>query len=134
MFKDERGMVLHMLRTDNPLFETFGEVYFSYVNPGFIKGWKQHREMTQHFCVPVGNLKLVLYDSRSASSTHGNVQEIHMGLDNYCLVRIPPQVMYSFSATGDAPAMIANCTNIPHRPDESVAFSLDDENIPYTWS
>ena len=36
--RDERGAVLHMLRTDAPHFAGFGEVYFSVVNPGVIKG------------------------------------------------------------------------------------------------
>lgn len=134
LFQDERGMVLHMLRKDHPLFEDFGEIYFSTVNPGFIKGWKQHLEMTQHFCVPAGNLKLVLYDGRQDSKTEGQVQEIQLGLENYCLVRIPPRVMYAFTALGNQPAMIANCTDIPHRPDESVAIPIDDQRVPYKWT
>ncbi|MCA9394951.1 MAG: dTDP-4-dehydrorhamnose 3,5-epimerase family protein [Candidatus Omnitrophica bacterium] len=133
-FEDERGMVLHMLRAENPLFERFGEIYFSYVNPGFVKGWKQHLEMTQHFCVPVGNLRLVLFDDRPDSPTRGEVQTIEMGLDHYCLVKIPPQVLYSFSAVGEQPAMIANCADMPHRPDESVTRPLDDKEIPYQWT
>lgn len=34
---DERGKIMHMLRCDDPLFETFGEIYFSVVYPGVIK-------------------------------------------------------------------------------------------------
>ncbi len=133
-FEDERGMVLHMLRADNPLFERFGEVYFSYVNPGFVKGRKQHLEMTQHFCVPVGNLRLVLYDGRPESPTKGEVQEITIGLQDYSLVKIPPRVLYSFAAAGDQPAMIVNCADMPHRPDESVNRPLEDKEIPYRWT
>ena len=35
---DERGAIYHMLRNDDPLFEKFGEIYFSKANPGIIKG------------------------------------------------------------------------------------------------
>src|SRR5690349_19661138 len=43
---DERGMVMHMLkRTDAP-FAGFGEIYFSIVNPGAVKAWKKHLQMT----------------------------------------------------------------------------------------
>ena len=35
---DERGKVMHMLRADEPYFEQFGEIYFSVVYPGVVKG------------------------------------------------------------------------------------------------
>ena len=123
-----------MLRNDAPFFDKFGEVYFSFVNPGYIKGWKRHKEMTQHFAVPVGNLKLVMYDARTSMPTHGEIQELEIGVDNYCLVRIPPNVYYSFAAVGSVPAMIANCADIPHHPNESVVLDLQDDSIPYTWT
>ena len=44
---DDRGAVLHMLRCDSPLFENFGEVYFSEINPEIIKAWKLHKKLTQ---------------------------------------------------------------------------------------
>lgn len=131
--KDERGEVRHMLRRDAPFFKSFGEVYFSTVNPGYIKGWKMHLEMTQHFAVPVGNLKLVLYDGRDKSPTKGEVQEIEIGINHYRLVRVPPKILYSFSAIGKVPAMIANCVDMPHRPDESVQIDLNDKSVPYQW-
>ncbi|MGE0268324.1 MAG: dTDP-4-dehydrorhamnose 3,5-epimerase family protein [Candidatus Omnitrophota bacterium] len=132
-FKDERGEVRHMLRRDAPFFKNFGEVYFSTINPGYVKGWKMHKEMTQHFAVPVGNLKLVLYDRRENSSTKGEIQEIIFGINNYQLVRIPPQVLYSFSPVGADHVMIVNCADMPHSPDESVQFDLNDQTIPYQW-
>ena len=44
VFSDEKGRVMHMLRSDDDLFKKFGEVYFSIVNPSVIKGWKKHSE------------------------------------------------------------------------------------------
>lgn len=131
-FSDKKGKVLHMLRSDAPFFEGFGEVYFSTVNPGFVKGWKKHFRITQHFAVPVGNIKLVLYDDRKSSSSVGQIQEIFMGTENYKLVRIPPLIWYSFKAIGDSFALIANCIDSPYDAAESVTLVLDD-NIPYKW-
>ncbi len=42
---DERGTVWHMLKCTDPHFIQFGEIYFSTVYPGMIKGWHKHREM-----------------------------------------------------------------------------------------
>lgn len=89
---NEKGDVLHMLRKDDPIFKQFGEVYFSFVNPDCIKGWKKHLRQTQHMAVPVGEVKLVLYDDRENSSSKGEIQEIIFGASNYQLVQIPPQI------------------------------------------
>ena len=35
--KDERGKIMHMLRSDSKIFKKFGEIYFSTVNKGFVK-------------------------------------------------------------------------------------------------
>ena len=66
---DEHGAVLHMLRNDAPDFIKFGECYFSEVLPGAIKAWKLHREQTQNLAVPLGEIRLVIYDDRVGSST-----------------------------------------------------------------
>ena len=134
VFSDGRGKVMQMLRSDAPFFKHFGEVYFSIVNPGIVKGWKRHLKMTQHFAVPVGNIKLVFYDNRENSSTNGEIQEIFIGTKNYQLVRIPPLVWYSFKAMGSKFALITNCTDLPHDPNEVINIDSFDKRIPYDWS
>ncbi len=68
---DERGKILHMMRCDTPGFEKFGEIYFSAVYPGVIKGWHIHKEMTLNYAVPIGHVKMVLYDERPDSVDDG---------------------------------------------------------------
>lgn len=130
----EGGPVMHMLRNDSPLFSKFGEVYFSEVDPGATKAWKRHKEMTQHFAVPVGQLRVVLYDSRQDSDSFGQVQEFTLGRpDDYCLLRIPPMVWYGFTAVGQTPALVVNCADMTHSPDESERIEKDSPAIPYIW-
>jgi dTDP-4-dehydrorhamnose 3,5-epimerase len=72
---DERGGLYNMLKRTDPHFIEFGEIYFSCVYPGVVKAWHIHKEMTlNNYCV-VGMIKLVLYDSRAGSPTHGEVNE-----------------------------------------------------------
>jgi dTDP-4-dehydrorhamnose 3,5-epimerase len=131
---DERGAVLHMLRCDSPWFSRFGEIYFSLVRPGVVKAWKRHRLLTQHFAVPVGRIRLALYDDRPDSPTRGQVQEILLGRpDHYCLVRIPPLLWYGFQGVSEIPALVANCTDLPHDPGESDGLPPDAPDIPYAW-
>jgi dTDP-4-dehydrorhamnose 3,5-epimerase len=132
--RDDRGAVMHMLRADSPQFERFGEVYFSFVKRGVVKAWKRHRAMTQNFAVPVGAIRLVVYDDREGSATHGRVQEIETGADHYALVRIPPLVWYGFQGTGEGESMIANCASLPHDPAESESVEWNSGRIPYRWT
>ena len=131
---DERGKIMHMLRSDDPHFERFGEIYFSVAYPGVIKGWHLHTRQTQNYAVISGMIKLVLYDSRESSSTKGEVQELSIGEDNYCLVRIPPGIYNGFKAYGVQPAIVANCPTEPHDPDEMERLDPSDPSIPYDWA
>ena len=61
---DKRGKIMHMLRNDSSIFEKFGEIYFSTVNPGFIKAWHLHKEATLNYACVKGKVRLVLFDER----------------------------------------------------------------------
>jgi dTDP-4-dehydrorhamnose 3,5-epimerase len=130
---DERGKVMHMLRSDGPLFRQFGEIYFSTVFPGAIKAWHIHREMTLHYAVPHGRIKLVLYDDREGSPTRGELMELFLGQDNYALVTIPPRVWNGFKGYGTEMAIVANCSDIPYDAGEIDRRDPFDKCIPYSW-
>lgn len=132
--RDDRGRVMHMLRADSSMFKKFGEIYFSVTNPGVVKAWKRHLKMTQHFAVPLGRIRLVIYDDRKNSASCGKTEVMEIGEDNYCLVRIPPLVLYGFKAISKAPALIANCTDIPYDPNEIESLDIFDKKIPYDWN
>lgn len=130
---DHRGSVMRMLRTDDPHFIKFAEIYFSTVNPGQIKGWKRHNEMTMNIAVPAGRLHFVLYDDRPGSPTKGEVQEFDLGPHDYQLLTVPPGLWSGFRAVGNEPAFLANCPTILHRPEEADDLPPDDPSIPHRW-
>jgi len=130
---DERGKVMHMLRSDSPVFDRFGEIYFSCVYPGAIKAWHLHKKMTLNYAVPHGRIKFVLFDDRPASSTQGEIQELFLGPDNYCLVTVPPGIWNGFKGIGSETAIVANCASIPHDPEEIIRRPAFDSDIPYDW-
>jgi len=130
---DERGKIMHMLRSDDPQFEQFGEIYFSMVYPGAIKAWHLHTKMTLNYAVVSGIIKLVLYDPRPASPTKGQIQEIFLGEQNYVRVKIPPGIYNGFKGVGTVPALVANCATIPHDPAEIQRLDPFSKDIPYNW-
>ncbi len=133
-FADERGSVMHMLRADSPLFESFGEIYFSTINSGFIKGWHNHTRITQNYAVPHGRVLFALYDARDDSPTSGHVFDVELGDDKYALLTVPPGLWYGFKAMSASGALIANCATEPHDPTESIHLDINDTSIPYRWN
>ncbi len=131
---DERGKVMHMLKTGDEHFQQFGEIYFSCIYPGAVKGWHIHKEMTLNYTVPHGHIKFVLYDERSESPTCGEIQEVFMGPDNYCLVTVPPMVWNGFKGIGDGMAIVANCATMAHSAAEIDRRDPFDPAVPYDWA
>jgi dTDP-4-dehydrorhamnose 3,5-epimerase len=132
------GNVMHVLRPGNPLLPDFseglGEVYFSEILPGCVKAWKRHRLQTQRFVVPAGRMGIVLYDDRPLSFTRGAVQVRELGRpDSYGMLLVPPMVWYGFRAVGEVPALVCNCADTPHDPDEGERRDSDDPRIPYRF-
>ena len=130
---DERGKVMHMLREDSPGFTRFGEIYFSCTNPGAIKAWHRHKKMTLNYAVLYGVIKFVLFDDRPGSKTRGLVEELFLSPENYCLVTVPPLIWNGFKGLGQKAAIVANCSDLPHDPDEIERKPPFDESIPYDW-
>jgi dTDP-4-dehydrorhamnose 3,5-epimerase len=130
---DERGKIMHMLKETDPHFIKFGEIYFSCAWPGVVKGWHTHSKMTVNNAVMVGHAKLVLYDGREDSPTKGEVMELFIGEDNYCLVQIPPGITNGYKAYGDKLVILANCATEAHDPTEIGYTDPNDNDIPYDW-
>ncbi len=131
---DERGKIMKMLSRSDSTFEQFGEIYFSCVYPGAIKGWHLHHRTILNYAVPHGHIKFVLYDARSDSPTQGKIQEIFLGPDNYFLVTVPPLVWNGFRGLGGEVAIVANCATLEHDPSENQRLDPFDAAIPYDWA
>lgn len=131
VISDERGQVLHFLRSTDAHFRKFGEVYFSCVYPGVTKGWKIHSASWSNLTVPVGRVKFVLHDLRDGSPTQGQFQEVYLGDNHHCLLTIPPGIAYAWKNLVPETAMVANCATEAWSPDESKNLPFTD--IVYPW-
>lgn len=132
---DDRGSVLHMMRSDSKSFVKFGECYFSEIFPDKIKAWKNHRKQTQNLTVPIGEIILVIYDNRTSSPTFKNISKIRLGRpNNYKRVKIPPKLWYGFKCISDITALIVNCSDIPHEKNESEVIDKSSDLVPFSWN
>lgn len=131
---DERGTIFHMLKSTDPHFKKFGEIYFSTVYPDAVKGWHLHRKMTLNYACIWGHIKLALFDDRRGSKTKGEIMELFLGPENYSLIVIPPAVWNGFKGMSSPYSIVANCSTHPHDPTQSVRLNPRKNKIPYDWS
>ncbi len=133
---DERGYLMEMLRPDWEEYDKFGQVYITAVYPGVVKGWHYHKIQTDHFICVQGMAKVVLYDSREGSPTHGEINEFFIGSLNPMLVKIPPGVMHGFKGISEEIALIVNVPTEMYnyqQPDE-YRLPAHTDQIPYDWA
>jgi len=132
---DERGRLMEMLRSDEEIFEKFGQVYMTTAYPGVVKAWHYHKVQEDHFAVVKGTMKLVLYDERDESPTKGKINEFFMGEHNPILVKIPKGIYHGFKTVGEQEAIVINVPTEPYNREKPDEYRLDphDNHIPYSW-
>jgi len=133
IISDDRGKIMHMLRTDSPVFKKFGEIYFSTIYKDIIKGWHLHLESTLNYVCIKGKVKLVLFDDREKSNTKNQFQEINLSPEDYFLVTIPPKIWNGFKGIESNESIIANCLDNPHNEKEMVRRDPSDKYFNYNW-
>jgi dTDP-4-dehydrorhamnose 3,5-epimerase len=132
---DERGRLMEILRADDELFKGFGQVYMTTAYPGVVKGWHYHKKQFDNMAVVRGMMKIVLYDGRKDSATHGQINEIFAGEHNPVLVHIPPFVYHGFKCVSLEEAQVVNIPSETYSYQEPDEFRVHphDNDIPYDW-
>jgi dTDP-4-dehydrorhamnose 3,5-epimerase len=136
LIPDERGFLMEILRSDDPLFQRFGQAYVTAAYPGVVKAWHYHTKQTDHFCVLAGMAKVVLYDAREDSPTYQEINEFYLGDQKRGLVVIPPGVHHGYKNIGNELVLLLNI------PTELYNYAEPDEyraaphggDIPYDWN
>lgn len=133
-YPDERGFFRELIRKSDPFFEEgFAQLSHSLMHPGVSKAWHIHKTQIDWWYVPVGVLKVALYDTRPESPTHGVLQEIFMGGDHgYSILKIPPGVAHGCKAIGGTAHLIYVTSNIYDTTEEG-RIAHDDPTIGYDW-
>jgi dTDP-4-dehydrorhamnose 3,5-epimerase len=133
---DERGSICEILdpawgfSTDPIVY-----VYELTIRPGKIKGWHVHHKHDDRIFISRGELKVVLYDDRADSPTHGMVNEIHRSEYHRSIMVIPAFVFHAHQNIGDRDvALISMPTRAYNHGDPDVyRLPLDTDQIPYRF-
>lgn len=131
---DERGFFRELIRKTDPFFaEGFAQLSHSMMFPGSAKAWHIHKTQIDWWYVPVGVLKVALYDTRPDSPTKGQLQELFMGGEHGLKVlKIPPGVAHGCKAISDTAHLIYVTSNT-YDPAEEGRIPHDDPEIGYDW-
>jgi dTDP-4-dehydrorhamnose 3,5-epimerase len=132
---DERGWLMEILRSDDEIFQQFGQVYITTAYPGVVKGWHYHKLQTDNFTCVSGMMKVALYDAREDSDTKGNIMEFFIGEKNPILISVPPGVYHGFKGVGTQTAFFLSVPTLPYNYQEPDEYRLppDTKEIPYDW-
>ncbi|MDP2948508.1 MAG: dTDP-4-dehydrorhamnose 3,5-epimerase family protein [Chloroflexota bacterium] len=132
---DERGYLMELLRSDDPIFRKFGQAYVALNFPGVVRAWHYHQKQDDHFVVVKGVVKVALYDARQGSPTQGQVDEFFLGEQNNILLKIPVGVMHGYKTVGTEPSLLLNFPTELYdqqQPDE-YRLPWNTDQIPYDW-
>lgn len=133
---DERGHLMEMFRSDDELFERFGQAYVTTTYPGVVKAWHMHKKQDDNVVCIRGMVKMALYDGREGSGTKGELMEIFMGEHRPVLVHIPKGVYHGWKCISDYECFVVNVPTELYdyeNPDE-FRLPFDTGEIPYDWS
>jgi len=135
LIPDERGFLMELMRSDWEEFEKFGQVYVTAVFPGVVKAWHYHKFQTDHFVCIQGMAKVVLYDMREGSPTHGEVNEFFMGTLNPIMLKIPQGVAHGFKGISQEMTLIVNVPTELYNYEQPDEYRLPahSKEIPYEW-
>lgn len=133
---DERGDLCEIYDLAWGLLEApLVYVYQVTVRPGKVRGWAVHYEQDDRLFVGFGTLKIVLYDAREDSPTHGMVNEVHLSEHNRGLIVIPRGVFHAVQNVGEKLAIFINMPSRPYRHADPDKHRLPPNNdvIPYRF-
>ena len=126
------GRVMHGLKASEEAFHGFGEAYFSSIEQGQVKAWKRHRRMVCNLVVPVGSIRLKLFDDRVDSASNGQWQQELLGPDNYLRLTIPAGLWFGFEGLAAGLNLMLNLASVEHDPTEAETRPVADPRFQHS--
>jgi dTDP-4-dehydrorhamnose 3,5-epimerase len=133
---DDRGILMEVLRAEDPAFAAVKQTTYTESYPGVIKAFHWHRRQWDIWFVASGMAQVVLYDLRAESPTHRETNVVIMGEKAPTLLAIPPGVAHGYRVLGNrSVGLFYHTTEVydPADPDEE-RIPHDDPAIGFDWT
>ncbi|HKR62141.1 MAG TPA: dTDP-4-dehydrorhamnose 3,5-epimerase [Thermoanaerobaculia bacterium] len=132
----DHGVITEMYRAEwDPTGLPVVHIYQSRLFPGAIGAWSCHAKSIDRLFVNQGHLKLVLYDGREESPTHGALMELYVGDARPTFLVLPTGVWHGLQNLGSSEALMVNFPTHAYDYEDPDHWRLpyDSEEIPYRW-
>ncbi len=132
----DHGVITEMYRPEwDPTGLPVVHLYQSRLFPGAIGAWSCHAKTVDRLFVASGQLKIVLYDGREESPTHGRISELHTGEARPCFLVIPAGVWHGLQCLGASDALVLNLPTRAYDYEDPDHYRLpfDAPEIPYRF-
>lgn len=133
----DHGVITELYRSEwDPTGLPVTHSYQSRLFPGAIGAWSCHAVSIDRLFVNQGHMKVVLYDGREDSPTHGQVREVHCGDVRPTFVVIPVGVWHGVQNLGTTDALMINFPTKAYDYADPDHYRLpwDCAEIPYQWT
>lgn len=104
----------------------FGEIYTSTISYKEIRAWKLQKKLTLDLLVPIGKVKICLYDGRLKNNKIGKKHTIILSQNPYFRLRVPPGVWYGFCGLSKNINLIIAITNSIFNENEVKRLEISD--------
>ena len=116
--RTKEGDIIKYLDKRKKYFTKFGEVYFSKIKKGFVKGWNLHKKTKCFITVPYGSVTFVLKDIKKIRSKKIEIKDTRPEL-----LIIPKNTWFKFW-TKKKYSIMMNLIEIKHDKNETRKSAL----------
>jgi dTDP-4-dehydrorhamnose 3,5-epimerase len=139
--------VLHVPKSTGYLTEIFrrdwsevsgdvDQVFQVVLDPGAISAWHAHATTIDRLFVSYGLMRIVLYDARADSPTHGAINELRFGTIRPALIQVPPRVWHGVqNVSPHGPGILMNIVDRAYDYEDPDHWRVpqDSPEIPFTF-
>ena len=136
VIKTGKGVLTEVFRKDWGLDDgVVDQVFQNFLEPGQISGWHVHEHTTDRIFVNSGQLRIVLYDGRTGSGSHGRINTFCFGDRRPALVIIPPGVWHAVANYSSRPATLLNLVDraYDYEAPDHWRLPITTDKIPYSF-
>jgi dTDP-4-dehydrorhamnose 3,5-epimerase len=134
---DHRGELTQIMSSVSPIWvEPVAHAYHVTVKPGRIKGWGKHDFQGDRHYSFAGEGRMVLYDGREDSPTHGEFASVYFSEVSRGVLYIPPGVWHAAHNFGERDWQMVNFPTRPYDSANPDKYRIDPHSgeIPFDFT
>ncbi len=131
----DRGTLTELYRGEWDVAGPVAQVFYIQLRGCAVSAWHCHLKAVDRLFAVSGCLKIVLFDARPNSPSHGLFNEFTVGEARPALIVVPPEVWHGVQNLDASPAALVNMPTHAYDYEAPDHYRLpsDTPEIPYTW-